>query len=263
MCGHVGCRRLCLPLAVHRGVAHGWDGTASLSPRCPKAHVCAGGPCGGGPGEHVWLCPQAWVRASMHAGLGTVIPMHVQPRYRAWATVIPHALLLSQPLGTKGWRGGESSGSPWHRATPPPPGFASTDRWVLSFHPRFFLKFFLKCNQNCLKNAGNPRDMRRFQVSTRTPSSSKPCPAHWDCRRGRSWRPHIFSQRGQGELGTRFPIQGAHSGNRVPNSPLPLCKSQFPSIPLQTPILFEPLCKTQFPSTPFANPDSPRPLCKP
>lgn len=146
---------------------------------------------------------------------------------------------------------------------PPPPGFASTDRWVLSFHPRFFLKFFLKCNQNCLKNAGNPRDMRRFQVSTRTPSSSKPCPAHWDCRRGRSWRPHIFSQRGQGELGTRFPIQGAHSGNRVPNSPLPLCKSQFPSIPLQTPILFEPLCKTQFPSTPFANPDSPRPLCKP
>ncbi|XP_042213997.1 transcription factor collier-like [Homarus americanus] len=31
---------------------------------------------------------------------------------------------------------------------------------------RFFLKFFLKCNQNCLKNAGNPRDMRRFQVVT-------------------------------------------------------------------------------------------------
>ncbi|NXY74296.1 COE3 factor, partial [Glareola pratincola] len=30
---------------------------------------------------------------------------------------------------------------------------------------RFFLKFFLKCNQNCLKNAGNPRDMRRFQKS--------------------------------------------------------------------------------------------------
>lgn len=30
---------------------------------------------------------------------------------------------------------------------------------------RFFLKFFLKCNQNCLKNAGNPRDMRRFQVN--------------------------------------------------------------------------------------------------
>ncbi|KAF7242124.1 Transcription factor COE2 [Varanus komodoensis] len=28
---------------------------------------------------------------------------------------------------------------------------------------RFFLKFFLKCNQNCLKTAGNPRDMRRFQ----------------------------------------------------------------------------------------------------
>lgn len=35
----------------------------------------------------------------------------------------------------------------------------------LLFVFRFFLKFFLKCNQNCLKNAGNPRDMRRFQVT--------------------------------------------------------------------------------------------------
>uniref|UniRef100_H2Y659 IPT/TIG domain-containing protein n=1 Tax=Ciona savignyi TaxID=51511 RepID=H2Y659_CIOSA len=33
---------------------------------------------------------------------------------------------------------------------------------------RYFLKFFLKCNQNCLKNAGNPRDMRRFQVVVST-----------------------------------------------------------------------------------------------
>eukprot|EP00094_Tigriopus_californicus_P007228 TCALIF_06958-PA protein Name:"Similar to coe2 Transcription factor COE2 (Danio rerio)" AED:0.05 eAED:0.05 QI:295/0.88/0.9/1/0.55/0.7/10/263/589 len=33
---------------------------------------------------------------------------------------------------------------------------------------RFQLKFFLKCNQNCLKNAGNPRDMRRFQVAVGT-----------------------------------------------------------------------------------------------
>ncbi|KAF1638417.1 Transcription factor COE3, partial [Eudyptes filholi] len=41
-------------------------------------------------------------------------------------------------------------------------------RRVLPFHPRFFLKFFLKCNQNCLKNAGNPRDMRRFQVVVST-----------------------------------------------------------------------------------------------
>ncbi|KAK3765958.1 hypothetical protein RRG08_002201 [Elysia crispata] len=32
----------------------------------------------------------------------------------------------------------------------------------------FFLKFFMKCNQNCLKNAGNPRDMRRFQVAIST-----------------------------------------------------------------------------------------------
>ncbi|XP_073861027.1 transcription factor COE4 isoform X4 [Macaca fascicularis] len=36
---------------------------------------------------------------------------------------------------------------------------------------RFFLKFFLKCNQNCLKNAGNPRDMRRFQLP---PPASRP-----------------------------------------------------------------------------------------
>eukprot|EP00795_Rhopilema_esculentum_P012291 gene12291-2937_t len=33
---------------------------------------------------------------------------------------------------------------------------------------RFFVKFFMKCNQNCLKNAGNPRDMRRFQVAVST-----------------------------------------------------------------------------------------------
>lgn len=36
---------------------------------------------------------------------------------------------------------------------------------VALYLSRFFLKFFLKCNQNCLKTAGNPRDMRRFQVS--------------------------------------------------------------------------------------------------
>ncbi|VDO34756.1 unnamed protein product [Onchocerca flexuosa] len=35
---------------------------------------------------------------------------------------------------------------------------------LLNHGEQFFLKFFLKCNQNCLKNAGNPRDMRRFQV---------------------------------------------------------------------------------------------------
>ncbi|XP_070540195.1 transcription factor COE1-like isoform X4 [Ptychodera flava] len=29
---------------------------------------------------------------------------------------------------------------------------------------RYFLKSFMKCNQNCLRNAGNPKDMRRFQV---------------------------------------------------------------------------------------------------
>jgi len=29
----------------------------------------------------------------------------------------------------------------------------------------------MKCNQNCLKNAGNPRDMRRFQVSSKVSCS--------------------------------------------------------------------------------------------
>lgn len=49
----------------------------------------------------------------------------------------------------------------------------SWTKWSYLINPlilcfsRFFLKFFLKCNQNCLKNAGNPRDMRRFQVGPR------------------------------------------------------------------------------------------------
>lgn len=46
-------------------------------------------------------------------------------------------------------------------------GFVVTDAHnmcPLIYLCRFFLKFFLKCNQNCLKTAGNPRDMRRFQV---------------------------------------------------------------------------------------------------
>ncbi len=38
--------------------------------------------------------------------------------------------------------------------------------YILFF--RFFVKFFMKCNQNCLKSAGNPRDMRRFQVALST-----------------------------------------------------------------------------------------------
>ncbi|XP_062499847.1 transcription factor collier-like isoform X2 [Corticium candelabrum] len=35
---------------------------------------------------------------------------------------------------------------------------------------KYYLKFFLKCNQNCLKNAGNPKEMRRFQVVVTTSS---------------------------------------------------------------------------------------------
>ncbi|KAF8790327.1 transcription factor collier-like isoform X1 [Argiope bruennichi] len=58
---------------------------------------------------------------------------------------------------------------------------------------RFFLKFFLKCNQNCLKNAGNPRDMRRFlvvistQVSVEGPllAVSDPMFVHNNSKHGR------------------------------------------------------------------------------
>ena len=44
----------------------------------------------------------------------------------------------------------------------PSPNLKKINNYIIS---RFQLKFFLKCNQNCLKNAGNPRDMRRFQVA--------------------------------------------------------------------------------------------------
>ncbi|OAF70041.1 Transcription factor COE2 [Intoshia linei] len=43
---------------------------------------------------------------------------------------------------------------------------------------RYYIKFFMKCNQNCLKNAGNPRDMRRFKVSI---SSTLNCPKSIMC----------------------------------------------------------------------------------
>eukprot|EP00118_Oscarella_pearsei_P018720 m.193333 g.193333 ORF g.193333 m.193333 type:complete len:532 (+) comp39477_c0_seq19:104-1699(+) len=33
---------------------------------------------------------------------------------------------------------------------------------------KYHVKFFLKCNQNCLKNAGNPKDLRRFQIAVAT-----------------------------------------------------------------------------------------------
>ncbi|XP_057305667.1 transcription factor coe2-like isoform X1 [Hydractinia symbiolongicarpus] len=38
---------------------------------------------------------------------------------------------------------------------------------------RYFVKFFMKCNQNCLKTAGNPRDMRRFQIAIATTPDMK------------------------------------------------------------------------------------------
>lgn len=56
------------------------------------------------------------------------------------------------------------------------------DPWAHRPHCfRFFLKFFLKCNQNCLKNAGNPRDMRRFQVGLGSPPCKLPFPASGSC----------------------------------------------------------------------------------
>lgn len=49
------------------------------------------------------------------------------------------------------------------------------------------MKFFLKCNQNCLKTAGNPRDMRRFQVRER-----------WNkmpvCERGKKKRGEVMTR---------------------------------------------------------------------
>jgi len=40
------------------------------------------------------------------------------------------------------------------------------------------MKFFLKCNQNCLKSAGNPRDMRRFLLVASTRDPFRLCEAH-------------------------------------------------------------------------------------
>jgi len=52
---------------------------------------------------------------------------------------------------------------------------------------RFQLKFFLKCNQNCLKNAGNPRDMRRFQVAVSSALQVDPPPMHQTSRFIKLW----------------------------------------------------------------------------
>ena len=43
---------------------------------------------------------------------------------------------------------------------------------------RYQMKFFLKCNQNCLKSAGNPRDMRRFLIVAATRDPFRHCEAH-------------------------------------------------------------------------------------
>ncbi|EDV22893.1 uncharacterized protein TRIADDRAFT_28406 [Trichoplax adhaerens] len=37
---------------------------------------------------------------------------------------------------------------------------------------KYFIKVFLKCNQNCLRNAGNPRESRRFQLAICASSKS-------------------------------------------------------------------------------------------
>ncbi|KAB0347373.1 hypothetical protein FD754_012230, partial [Muntiacus muntjak] len=61
---------------------------------------------------------------------------------------------------------GDTPRSPVAGGTARPPGVCAPLSRVRA--SEFFLKFFLKCNQNCLKNAGNPRDMRRFQVVVST-----------------------------------------------------------------------------------------------
>lgn len=61
------------------------------------------------------------------------------------------------PAQVLGWGPTNRSNQHWF------PPVHSSD--LVLYLSRFFLKFFLKCNQNCLKTAGNPRDMRRFQVS--------------------------------------------------------------------------------------------------
>lgn len=118
-----------------------------------------------------------------------------------------------------GWK--ETSQGLWD---PLHPRFANINCWDLSFHPRFFLKFFLKCNQNCLKNAGNPRDMRRFQVSTRHPRLQT--------------LPHTPGLRGAG--------MGLETSYIFPKG----CRGIRNSIPFWD-------SSPQCPLTPFANPNSP------
>jgi len=105
---------------------------------------------------------------------------------------------------------------------------------------RFFLKFFLKCNQNCLKNAGNPRDMRRFQVHV----SSSPDPVagmlacsdnmfvHNNSKHGRKSR-KVESAYGESLL-IIFKIKAVHS---VPISPCTKSHSNSGSLSDLIPVL--------------------------
>uniref|UniRef100_A0A8C4V3W4 EBF family member 4 n=1 Tax=Falco tinnunculus TaxID=100819 RepID=A0A8C4V3W4_FALTI len=98
---------------------------------------------------------------------------------------------------------------------------------------RFFLKFFLKCNQNCLKNAGNPRDMRRFQVSTHhlPPNPAPRSGTAGGNTEGGCWRGDMSPVWGRvsgmgtwwGRVSACSPwAEGAGAGVRPPPSPVPL-----------------------------------------
>ncbi|NXD61077.1 COE3 factor, partial [Corvus moneduloides] len=84
---------------------------------------------------------------------------------------------------------------------------------------RFFLKFFLKCNQNCLKNAGNPRDMRRFQVTLGDIKKR----GGGDPKRGVG-NPKRFPKGVEGNRGLDSPPFGGESSPRFPSTPLKMLK---------------------------------------
>ncbi|XP_010084274.1 PREDICTED: uncharacterized protein LOC104470880, partial [Pterocles gutturalis] len=122
---------------------------------------------------------QAFISASNLTRRGG---LRILPAFRVTGPVWCKGDLLSVPFIARELNDELLTGKPssesnpfWHEYKPSPGGKQLSGfempRFVLtapSTQSEFFLKFFLKCNQNCLKNAGNPRDMRRFQVVVST-----------------------------------------------------------------------------------------------
>ncbi|MEQ2299797.1 hypothetical protein AMECASPLE_018734, partial [Ameca splendens] len=77
----------------------------------------------------------------------------------------PSSVSWAIPWASSRW---DVPGTPPEEGVPNSKGVPGHPTEEAHFSRLFFLKFFLKCNQNCLKNAGNPRDMRRFQVVVST-----------------------------------------------------------------------------------------------